>query len=53
MELRNCRERGLSILGETDDVEPLELEQGPGRGAKVLVIINDQQRLPHDPRIVA
>ena len=53
MELRNCRERGLSILGETDDVEPLELEQGPGRGAKVLVVINDQQRLPHDPRIVA
>ena len=53
MELRNCRECSLSILGEADDVEPLELEQGPGRGAKVLVIINDQQRLPHDPRIVA
>jgi hypothetical protein len=53
MELRDRRERGLSVLGEADDVEPLELEQGPGRGAKVLVVVNDQQRLPHDPRIVA
>ncbi len=53
MELRDCLERSLSILGETDDIEPLELEQGTGRGAKVLVVVNDQQRLPHDPRIVA
>ena len=53
VELRDRVERGLSVFGKAHDVEALELEQGPGRGAKVLVVIDDQQRLSHDPRIVA
>ena len=53
MKLCDGLECSLAILGEADDVEPLELEQGTGRGAKVLVVVNDEQRLPHDPRIVA
>lgn len=53
MKLCDGLECRLAVLGEANDVEPLELEQGPGRGTKVLMVINDQQRLPHNPRIVA
>ena len=53
MEVSHCLDGRLAILRKTDDIEPLELEQGPGRGTKVLVVVDDQQRLPHDRRIVA
>ena len=53
VQVSHCPDGRLAILRKADDVEPLELEQGPSRGTEVLVVVNDQQRLPHDPRIVA